>query len=137
MMEAAIKAGGLRNPEEAKLRLGEAYAVAGKKQQAIAALKTVGGKDGTAELARYWIMAVNHPTVVSVMVDGIAVHRYVAIGQNAAFGRRFCLIGSGITRPTPSAAIHSSMQRRFAAQFPYNQAFGAAYRQHGAQPEPD
>ncbi|MFC0135100.1 hypothetical protein CR105_22580 [Massilia eurypsychrophila] len=61
MMTAAIKAGGLRNPEDAKLRLGEAYASAGKKQQAITTLKTVGGKDGTAELARYWIMAINHP----------------------------------------------------------------------------
>ena len=61
MMEAAIKAGGLRNPEDAKLRLGQAYAAAGKKQQAIATLKTVGGADGTAELARYWIMAINHP----------------------------------------------------------------------------
>jgi hypothetical protein len=61
MMEAAIKADRLKNPEDAKLRLGEAYAAAGKKQQAIATLKTVGGKDGTAELARYWIMALNHP----------------------------------------------------------------------------
>ncbi|MES2755815.1 MAG: tetratricopeptide repeat protein [Pseudomonadota bacterium] len=61
MMTAAIKAGGLRNPEDAKLRLGEAYAAAGKKQQAISTLKTVGGKDGTAELARYWIMAINNP----------------------------------------------------------------------------
>lgn len=61
MMEAAIKAGGLKNADEAKLRLGEAYAAAGKKQQAIATLKTVGGKDGTAELARYWIMAINNP----------------------------------------------------------------------------
>ena len=61
MMEAAIKAGGLKNPEDAKLRLGEAYAAAGKKQQAIATLKTVGGKDGTAELARYWILAINNP----------------------------------------------------------------------------
>jgi hypothetical protein len=61
MMQAAIKAGGLRNPEDAKLRLGEAYAAAGKKQQAISTLKTVGGSDGTAELARYWIMAINHP----------------------------------------------------------------------------
>ena len=61
MMEEAIKAGGLRQPEDAKLRLGQAYAAAGKKQQAIATLKTVGGKDGTAELARYWIMAINHP----------------------------------------------------------------------------
>jgi hypothetical protein len=61
MMEAAIKAGGLRNPEDAKLHLGEAYAVAGKKQQAISTLKSVGGTDGTAELARYWIMAINRP----------------------------------------------------------------------------
>ena len=61
MMEAAIKAGGLKQPEDAKLRLGEAYAAAGKKSQAISTLKTVGGKDGTAELARYWIMAINRP----------------------------------------------------------------------------
>ena len=61
MMEDAIAAGGLRQPEDAKLRLGQAYAAAGKKQQAIATLKKVGGKDGTAELARYWIMAINHP----------------------------------------------------------------------------
>ncbi len=61
MMETAIKANKLRNPEDAKLRLGEAYAAAGKKQQAIATLKTVGGTDGTADLARYWIMAINHP----------------------------------------------------------------------------
>lgn len=35
MMQDAIKAGGLRNPEDAKLHLGEAQAVAGKKAQAI------------------------------------------------------------------------------------------------------
>ena len=61
MMETAIKAGGLKNPEDAKLRLGQAYAAAGKKSQAISTLKTVGGSDGTAELARYWIMAINNP----------------------------------------------------------------------------
>lgn len=61
MMETAIKAGKLRNPEDAKLHLGQAYAVAGKKAQAISTLKGVGGTDGTAELARYWIMAINHP----------------------------------------------------------------------------
>jgi tetratricopeptide (TPR) repeat protein len=61
LMENAIKAGGLRNPEDAKLRMGQAYAAAGKKAQAITVLKTVGGTDGTAELARYWIMAINHP----------------------------------------------------------------------------
>jgi len=61
MMEAAIKAGKLKRPDEAKLRLGEAYAVAGKKQQAISTLKSVGGKEGTADLARYFIMAINKP----------------------------------------------------------------------------
>ncbi len=61
MMENAIKAGGLKYADEAKLRLGEAYAAAGKKQQAISTLKTVAGKDGTADLARYWIMAINKP----------------------------------------------------------------------------
>lgn len=61
MMEAAIKAGGLRYADEAKLRLGEAYAAAGKKQQAITVLRGVNGKEGTADLARYWIMAINKP----------------------------------------------------------------------------
>ena len=61
MMESAIKAGGLKRPEDAKLHLGQAYAVAGKKSQAISTLKSVGGTDGTADLARYWIMAINHP----------------------------------------------------------------------------
>lgn len=61
LMEHAIKAGKLKYPDEAKLRLGEAYAVAGKKQQAISTLKGVGGKDGSADLARYWIMAINRP----------------------------------------------------------------------------
>ena len=63
MMNDAIKAGGLRNPEDAKLHLGEAYAVAGKKDKAISTLKSVGGQDGTADLARYWIMAINHPMI--------------------------------------------------------------------------
>lgn len=61
MMENAIKAGGLKYADEDKLRLGEAYAAAGKKSQAIATFKTVGGKDGAADLARYWIMAINKP----------------------------------------------------------------------------
>ncbi|MGZ5202766.1 MAG: tetratricopeptide repeat protein [Telluria sp.] len=61
MMEEAIKSGTVKNVEEAKLHLGEAFAVAGKKQQAISTLKSVGGNDGSADLARYWIMAINHP----------------------------------------------------------------------------
>lgn len=43
--------------DEAKLRLGEAYAYAGNKKQAHATWRTVNGKDGTAELARYFSMS--------------------------------------------------------------------------------
>jgi hypothetical protein len=62
MMEAAIKTNKLKYLDAVKLHLGEAYAVAGKKQQAISTLKSVNGKDGTADLARYFIMAINKPT---------------------------------------------------------------------------
>ena len=61
LIEAAVKSGKMKYPEDGKLRLGEAYHAAGKKAQAIATLKTVGGKEGTADLARYWIMAINRP----------------------------------------------------------------------------
>ncbi|MGZ8340884.1 MAG: tetratricopeptide repeat protein [Telluria sp.] len=57
MMESAIKSGGLKRPDDAKLRLGQAYAAAGKKSQAVAAFKSVGGKEGAADLARYYVMS--------------------------------------------------------------------------------
>jgi len=47
--------------DDVKLHLGEAYAAAGKKQQAISTFKTVGGNEGAADLARYFIMAINKP----------------------------------------------------------------------------
>jgi hypothetical protein len=61
LMETAAKASNLKYPDDVKLRLGEAYAAAGKKQQAITTFKSVNGKDGTGDLARYFIMAINHP----------------------------------------------------------------------------
>ena len=61
MQEAAARAKDLKHPEDVKLHLGEAYAVAGKKQQAISTLRSVGGTDGAADLARYFIMAINKP----------------------------------------------------------------------------
>lgn len=56
LMQEAIKSGQLERADEAKLRLGEAQAVAGKKAQAISTLRSVKGKDGSADLARYWVM---------------------------------------------------------------------------------
>jgi hypothetical protein len=61
MMEPAIKAGGLKQSRKTP---SCAWAKPTRRRQeaaAISTLKSVGGKDGTADLARYWIMAINHP----------------------------------------------------------------------------
>ena len=65
LMKQGIAKGGLKNPEDAKLRLGVAYAKAGKKDEALKAFETVKGSDGTADLARYWTMHMNAPVVAA------------------------------------------------------------------------
>jgi len=45
---------GPRKPDDAKLHLGYAQLIAGKKDAAVATLKTVQGKDGSADLARLY-----------------------------------------------------------------------------------
>ena len=47
---------GARQSDHAKLLLGIANALAGHKDSAIQAFKTVQGTDGTADLARYWVL---------------------------------------------------------------------------------
>ena len=54
MMEAGMKTGDLRRPEDAKLRYGIALVLAGQKAKASEIFKTVQGADGTAELAHLW-----------------------------------------------------------------------------------
>jgi len=61
LIEQGISKGGLARLEEAKLHLGLVYYWAGKKDQAIKMLSSVEGSDGTADLAHYWIMQINHP----------------------------------------------------------------------------
>ncbi len=56
LMEQGIKKGGLRRPEEAKLHLGIAYLQSGQKAKALQIFKTVGGTEGTADLARLWTL---------------------------------------------------------------------------------
>jgi tetratricopeptide (TPR) repeat protein len=60
-IEQGIAKGGLKQPDEAKLRLGMAYARAGKKDQAIKTFETVKGGSGAADIAKYWLLLVNHP----------------------------------------------------------------------------
>lgn len=56
LIEQGIAKGGLKAPEEAKLHLGMAYLQAGNKEKAAEIFKTIQGKDGAADLGRYWLM---------------------------------------------------------------------------------
>jgi hypothetical protein len=55
-MEQGIKKGGLKRPEDAKLLLGIAQLQSGSRARALETLRGVRGTDGTAELARLWIL---------------------------------------------------------------------------------
>ena len=55
-----MKKDSLRHPDDAKLHLGLAYMNAGQKAQAIAWLRSVGGKEGAAEIARLWLLRIGH-----------------------------------------------------------------------------
>jgi hypothetical protein len=59
LMAQGIKKGSLKYPEDAKLHLGLAQMQAGKKSEAVQTLKSVHGNDGTADLARYWVLLSN------------------------------------------------------------------------------
>ena len=61
MIQQGIKKDTMKRPEDAKLHLGIAYAMAGKKESAIKAFKAVQGTDGTVELAKLWIVQTNTP----------------------------------------------------------------------------
>jgi len=61
LMEQGIRKGDLKRPDDAKLHMGIAYLLAGKKGPAVQTFRTVQGTDGTADLARYWVMQSNRP----------------------------------------------------------------------------
>ena len=56
LIEQGIKKGGLKRPDDAKLRLGEAQIYAGHKAKGVQTMKSVQGSDGTADIARLWIL---------------------------------------------------------------------------------
>lgn len=62
LIEDGIAADKLKHPDDAKLHLALAYLHAGKKDKALATLKTVGGADGTADLARVWTLVISTKT---------------------------------------------------------------------------
>lgn len=58
LIEKGIAKGGLKRPEDAKLRLGMAQQQSPKfKAKATQTLRSVGGNDGAADIARLWIVA--------------------------------------------------------------------------------
>jgi len=58
LIEKGIAKGGLKRPEDAKLRLGVAQLQSPKlKAKAVQTLRSVGGTDGAADIARLWIVA--------------------------------------------------------------------------------
>jgi len=61
LMQQGIAKGNLSHPDDAKLHLGIALLWAGKKSDGIKMLKSVQGTDGTADLARYWMIQANRP----------------------------------------------------------------------------
>lgn len=56
LIEQGLQKGGLKRIDEAKLHLGIAYLTAGQKDKAVESFKTVQGSDGTADLARLWVL---------------------------------------------------------------------------------
>jgi tetratricopeptide (TPR) repeat protein len=60
-IEQGIAKGGLKSPDEAKLRLGMAQARAGKKDDAIKTFETVKAGGGLSDTAKYWILLLKHP----------------------------------------------------------------------------
>ncbi len=56
MMEAGIKKGGLKRPDDARFHLGVTQIQSGHKSKGIQTLKSVQGNDGVADLARLWII---------------------------------------------------------------------------------
>ena len=67
-IEQGIAKGGLKSPDEAKLRLGMAYARAGKKDQAIQTFETVKAGGGLSDTAKYWILLLKHPSGVTTVL---------------------------------------------------------------------
>lgn len=56
LMEKGIEKGGLKRSEDAKLHLGMAYLRSSNRAKGIQVLRTVQGTDGSADIARLWVI---------------------------------------------------------------------------------
>ena len=78
LMEQGIAKGIAKKGDDYKLRLGMAYAMAGRKAEAVKTLESVKGDDGLADLARYWIMWTNRSAVPAAAAIAVAAAAPVA-----------------------------------------------------------
>jgi len=60
-IQQGIAKGGLKQPDEAKLRLGAAQAKAGRKDEAIKTFESVKAGGGLSDAARLWVTLLNQP----------------------------------------------------------------------------
>ena len=68
LMEQGMARGITRRADDYKLRLGMAYAKAGRKAEALSTFGSIKGADGLGDLARYWAFWVNRPAAAPVPV---------------------------------------------------------------------
>jgi len=61
LMEKAIAKGIAKRPEDARLRLGQAYVLAGQTDKALQTFATVSGAEGLDDIVRYWTLAIRKP----------------------------------------------------------------------------
>ena len=61
LLEKGIAKGLPKRPEDAKLHLAIAYALAGQPDKAKQVFATVSGKEGLDDLVRYWLLAIRKP----------------------------------------------------------------------------
>lgn len=74
LMQKGIAKGGLKNEKEVQLRLGAAYAKAGRKADAVKVFEGIKGTSDTiGDIARYWLMHLNAaPAAAAPAVAGAA-----------------------------------------------------------------
>ena len=71
-MQQGIAKGGLKQPDEAKLRLGAAQAKAGRKDEAIKTFESVKASGGFSDAARLWVMLLKQPAGAGVQATAAA-----------------------------------------------------------------
>jgi hypothetical protein len=71
-IEQGMVKGGLKQPDEAKLRLGAAQVRAGRKDDAIKTFESVKAGGGLADMARVWVMLLKQPAAAATSTAAAA-----------------------------------------------------------------